>query len=173
MSYYARKTTKDERGWDTRQLELLAVISTLENFHVLIDGHAFTLKTDHKNLKWLMRHRRDSRNADCKRDVVRVHGILGVGVAVHDVPDLPHRASTRAWGAVPHERAGKLRVEGIAAEVEVDGRGVRARPTYLDAARHGRKTRGRCSSGAARSSSRQSAQAGWCAGRGPLATLPW
>ena len=54
ISYYSRKCTVDERKYDTRQLELLAVLSTLENFHVLIDGHAFTLKTDHKNLRWLM-----------------------------------------------------------------------------------------------------------------------
>ena len=53
-SYYSRSTTKAEKKWDTRELEVLAIICTLEHFGPLIDGSHLTLQTDHKNLKWLM-----------------------------------------------------------------------------------------------------------------------
>ena len=32
ISYFSRSTTKDERKWDTRELEVLAMIATLEYF---------------------------------------------------------------------------------------------------------------------------------------------
>ena len=54
VSYYSRSTTKDEKKWDTRELEVLAIIVTLEHFNVLIDGLPITVQTDHRNLKWLM-----------------------------------------------------------------------------------------------------------------------
>ena len=47
-------TTKDEKKWDTRELEVLAIIVTLEQFNYLIEGMPITVQTDHKNLKWLM-----------------------------------------------------------------------------------------------------------------------
>ena len=53
-SYWSRSTTKAEKKWDTRELEVLAIICTLEHFGPLIDGSHLTLQTDHKNLKWLM-----------------------------------------------------------------------------------------------------------------------
>ena len=40
--------------WDTRALELLAVLSTLEAHHHLIDGQRVKLQTDHRNLTYLM-----------------------------------------------------------------------------------------------------------------------
>ena len=54
VSYYSRSTTKDEKKWDTRELEVLAVIVTLEHFNHLIEGMPITIQTDHRNLKWLM-----------------------------------------------------------------------------------------------------------------------
>ena len=57
VSYYSRKTTADERKWDTRELEVLALICTLEHFHVLIDGHLFTAYTDHRNTEWLLKQK--------------------------------------------------------------------------------------------------------------------
>ena len=53
-SYFSRQTTKDERKWDTRELELLAVLATLEAHHHLIDGQEVVLQTDHRNLTYLM-----------------------------------------------------------------------------------------------------------------------
>ena len=54
ISYYSRSTTADERKWDTRELEILAIIATLEHFHPIIDGQHLRLQTDHKNLRYLM-----------------------------------------------------------------------------------------------------------------------
>ena len=53
-SYFSRQTTKDEQKWDTRELELLAVLATLEAHHHLIDGQRIKLQTDHRNLTYLM-----------------------------------------------------------------------------------------------------------------------
>ena len=38
VSYYSRSTTKEEKKWDTRELEVLAIIVTLEHFTHLIEG---------------------------------------------------------------------------------------------------------------------------------------
>ena len=52
--FYSRSTTADERKWDTRELEILAIMATLEHFHPIIDGRHLKIQTDHKNLKYLM-----------------------------------------------------------------------------------------------------------------------
>ena len=54
LSFYSRSTTKAERKWDTRDLEVLAIISTLEHYRPVIGGQHLRLITDHKNLKWLL-----------------------------------------------------------------------------------------------------------------------
>ena len=51
VSYYSRSTTKEEKKWDTRELEVLAIIVTLEHFTHLIEGLPITVQTDHRNLK--------------------------------------------------------------------------------------------------------------------------
>ena len=38
VSFYSRSTTKAERKWDTRDLEVLAIIATLEHYRPAIDG---------------------------------------------------------------------------------------------------------------------------------------
>ena len=54
VSYFSRATRKDERQWDTRELEVLALIATLEHFHHFVDGQKLYLQTDHKNnITWL------------------------------------------------------------------------------------------------------------------------
>ena len=55
ISYFSRATTKDERKWDTRELEVLALISTLEEFRHYIDGLEVYVDTDHQNITWLSR----------------------------------------------------------------------------------------------------------------------
>ena len=57
ISYFSRKTRKEEQKWDTRELEILALICTLEHFHVIIDGQTLSLQSDHKNLLWLMQQK--------------------------------------------------------------------------------------------------------------------
>ena len=41
---FLRSTTKDERKWDTRELEVLAMISTLEYFRHYTDGQPVYLE---------------------------------------------------------------------------------------------------------------------------------
>ena len=53
ISYFSRATTRDERKWDTRELEVLALISTLEYFRNYIDGQPVMVDTDHQNITWL------------------------------------------------------------------------------------------------------------------------
>ena len=55
ISYFSRSTTKAEREWDTRELELLAMICTLEYFRHYIEGQKLFLQTDRRNLTWLSR----------------------------------------------------------------------------------------------------------------------
>ena len=57
ISYFSRSTTKDERKWDMRELEILAMIATLEYFRHYIDGQPVHLDTDHQNITWLSRLR--------------------------------------------------------------------------------------------------------------------
>ena len=52
--YFSRSCSKDERKWDTRELELLAANATLEHTQYYIDGQRVTLETDHNNLRWIM-----------------------------------------------------------------------------------------------------------------------
>ena len=52
--YFSRLTADAEKQWDTRELELLAAIATMEQFQYYLDGQRFTLETDHNNLRWIM-----------------------------------------------------------------------------------------------------------------------
>jgi len=56
-AYFSRSTRPDERKWDTRELEVLAMLATLEYFHQYIDGQRVFLQTDHRNLLWLSKVR--------------------------------------------------------------------------------------------------------------------
>ena len=52
--YFSHFTAQAEKGWGTRELELLAAIATMEQFQYYLDGQRFTLETDHNNLRWIM-----------------------------------------------------------------------------------------------------------------------
>ena len=43
---FSRSCSKDERKWDTHELELLATIATLEHMQCDIDGQRVTFETD-------------------------------------------------------------------------------------------------------------------------------
>ena len=60
ISYFSRSTTtKDERKWDMRELEVFAMIATLdEYFRHYIDGQPAHLDTDQQNITWLSRRLR-------------------------------------------------------------------------------------------------------------------
>ena len=53
IAYFSRATRPDEKKWDTREIEILAMIATLEHFSSYIDGQHVHLQTDHKNITWL------------------------------------------------------------------------------------------------------------------------
>ena len=53
IEYWSRSVPKAFRHYDTRKLELLAVILGLEHFKPMIDGVCVQLDTDHRNLTWL------------------------------------------------------------------------------------------------------------------------
>ena len=53
-SFFSRWTAEAEKEWDTRELELLAAIATMEQFQYYLEGQRFTLETDHNNLRWIM-----------------------------------------------------------------------------------------------------------------------
>ena len=54
MLYFSRSTADAEKQWDTRELELLAAIATMEQFQYYLDGQRFALETGHNNLRWIM-----------------------------------------------------------------------------------------------------------------------
>ena len=53
IAYFSRSTRPDEKKWDTRELEILAMLCTLEYFHQYIDGQRVNVQTDHRNILWL------------------------------------------------------------------------------------------------------------------------
>ena len=53
IAYFSRATRPDEKKWDTREIEILAMIATLEHFSSYIDGQHVHFQTDHKNICWL------------------------------------------------------------------------------------------------------------------------
>ena len=52
--YLSRATSKNEKIWDPRELEALAVVWACEELRPYLIGKPFTLITDHANLKWIM-----------------------------------------------------------------------------------------------------------------------
>ena len=60
ISYWSRSVPKACRQYDTRRLELMAVILALEHFRLFIEGHPTTLETDHRNLTFLINNRHSS-----------------------------------------------------------------------------------------------------------------
>lgn len=53
VSYFSRKTTKEEAKYHSYELEALAIVNTLERFRVYLLGIHFTIKTDCNSLKLL------------------------------------------------------------------------------------------------------------------------
>ncbi|MEL6368504.1 MAG: RNase H-like domain-containing protein [Pseudomonadota bacterium] len=53
IEYWSRACPAPMRKYDTRRLELIAVIMALEHFRLYIEGHRVKLQTDHRNLTFL------------------------------------------------------------------------------------------------------------------------
>ena len=54
ISYFSHRLSKAESNYCVTRRELLAVIKALRRFHPYLYGRAFTLRTDHAALRWLL-----------------------------------------------------------------------------------------------------------------------
>ncbi len=55
VAYFSQRLTEVESHYTTTELEVLAVIHTVEYFRIYLHGIHFTLVTDHIALKWLFK----------------------------------------------------------------------------------------------------------------------
>lgn len=53
IAFYSRSLSPAERNYSTTEMELLAVIASLEKFRAYFEGTRVTVVTDHASLKWL------------------------------------------------------------------------------------------------------------------------
>jgi len=52
ICYYSRRLNKHEENYSTSELECLAVVDSVDHFHVYLHGIRFTIVTDHSSLQW-------------------------------------------------------------------------------------------------------------------------
>ena len=53
IEYFSRNYTTTQRKYSTTEKEMLAVVMTVENFHLYLYGRKFTIYTDHLPLTWI------------------------------------------------------------------------------------------------------------------------
>ena len=58
MGYFSRKSLPYQRKYSVSEKELLAIIEATEYWHHNLYGRHFTIKTDHKPLKYLNSHKK-------------------------------------------------------------------------------------------------------------------
>lgn len=54
IAYYSRTFSRPERSYCVTRRELLAIVSSLKNFHHYLYGRHFLVRTDHGALRWLL-----------------------------------------------------------------------------------------------------------------------
>ncbi|KAL7723989.1 hypothetical protein ACLKA6_001958 [Drosophila palustris] len=54
IAYMSRKLNKCQRNYSVTEKECFAAILSIKKFRPYVEGHAFTVITDHASLKWLM-----------------------------------------------------------------------------------------------------------------------
>lgn len=54
IAYYSHKLTGSQRNYSVTELECLAAVLSIKKFRCYVEGHPFTVITDHNSLKWLM-----------------------------------------------------------------------------------------------------------------------
>lgn len=57
IAYYSQKLNPAQKNYSVTELECLAVVLSVKKFRAYIEGHPFTIITDHASLKWLMEQR--------------------------------------------------------------------------------------------------------------------
>lgn len=55
IAYMSQKLNKAQRNYSVTEQECLAAVLAIKKFRAYVEGHEFTLITDHASLKWLMR----------------------------------------------------------------------------------------------------------------------
>jgi hypothetical protein len=55
ISYYSRRLNEHESNYTSSELECLAVVDSVEKFHVYLHGTHFTVISDHSALQWLFK----------------------------------------------------------------------------------------------------------------------
>lgn len=58
VAYFSKRMNKDQERYTTTEQECLAVITTVEHFHVYLHGKPFDIYTDHVALQWLFTRRK-------------------------------------------------------------------------------------------------------------------
>ena len=53
IEYFSKNYTTTQRKYSTTEKEMLAVVMTVENFHLYLYGRKFTIYTDHLPLTWI------------------------------------------------------------------------------------------------------------------------
>ncbi len=53
IAYYSRRLNTHEENYSVSEQELLAVVNSIEHFHVYLDGTKFKVFSDHSALQWL------------------------------------------------------------------------------------------------------------------------
>lgn len=53
VGYYSRKFNEHEKRYHTTEQECLAIVDSLDHFHIYLYGSLFTIITDHSALQWL------------------------------------------------------------------------------------------------------------------------
>ncbi|KAH8406928.1 hypothetical protein KR222_007158, partial [Zaprionus bogoriensis] len=54
IAFISKKLNRAQRNYTVTEQECLAAIVALKNFRAYVEGHEFTIITDHASLKWLM-----------------------------------------------------------------------------------------------------------------------
>lgn len=57
IAFYSQKLNAAQRNYNTTELECLAAVLSVKKFRGYVEGHPFTIITDHSSLKWLMSQR--------------------------------------------------------------------------------------------------------------------
>ena len=54
IAYFSKKLTPTQRNYSITELECYAALLSVKKFRAYVEGHPFTIITDHASLKWLM-----------------------------------------------------------------------------------------------------------------------
>ncbi|GFT62320.1 retrovirus-related Pol polyprotein from transposon 17.6 [Trichonephila clavipes] len=65
IAYFSKCLSKPERNYCVTRKELLAIVKSVEHFHLYLYGRRFLLRTDHASLTWLLNFKNSGQIARC------------------------------------------------------------------------------------------------------------